>query len=138
MKKLTCILILVTGFYSCTSDNPSDLENSYLIGKWKLSEAYISAGGPQYLVEIEDGEEIEFFQSGTFNSDRYTECTTGNFSLEHDELRLEYSCNEFNPIAENENGIITYKLETHSNYFALTPTSGPICIEGCSYIYRRK
>lgn len=134
MNKLFCIFILIFGFYSCTQDS----ENSDLNGKWKLSEAYISAGGPQYWVDVENGEEIEFFESGTFNSDRFNECTTGSFSIEQNELLLEYSCSEFNPISENENGFITYKLEIHSNYFVLTPTSGPICIEGCSYKYQKK
>jgi len=138
MNKLICIFILIFGFYSCTPSNPQDSVSFNLNGKWKLSEAFISAGGPQYWIDVENGEEIEFFENGIFNSDRFIECTTGSFSIEQNVLLLKYSCSEFNPISENESGLITYKLELHSNYFVLTPTSGPICIEGCSYRYLKK
>ena len=138
MKNLIYIFIIIYGFYSCTRDKVQDNENSSLIGKWKLTEAYVSNGGPQVWVDVENGEEIEFFKSRKFNSNRFAECSTGIFSLEPHRLILEYDCNEFNPISENENGLITFKLEFHLNYFILTPTSGPICTEGCSYKYYKK
>ena len=138
MNKLICVFIIIFGFYSCTRDNPQNFEKSDLNGKWKLSEAYISAGGPQYWVDVENGEEIEFFNNGIFNSDRFSECTTGSFSIEQNEILLEYGCSAFNSISQNENGFITYKFEFYSNYFVLTPTSGPTCIEGCSYKYLKK
>ena len=138
MNKILYVFILVFSFYSCNTDDQIDLKGSNLVGEWKLSEAYISAGGPQYWVDIENGEEIRFFRNGTFISDRFKECSTGFFSIKKEELVLTYSCSEFHPITENEEGFITYKLELSSNYFILTPTSGPICIEGCSYKYRKE
>jgi hypothetical protein len=109
-----------------------------ILGKWKQTKAYISSGGPQYWVDFENGEEIEFFEDGTFSSDRFTECSIGDFLIEEKTLILEYNCNGFSPQLENEEGFITYELEFYSNYFVLTPTSGPICIEGCSYKYQNK
>jgi len=135
MRNSFYIFFLVFSCFSCSSD---EFDNSDLIGKWKLTEAYISAGGPQYWVDVENGEEIEFFENGGFNSDRFTECTTGIYSKNQNGLLLKYSCSQFNPVSENENGFITYKLELYSNYLVLTPTSGPICIEGCSYKYQKK
>ncbi|RKS42494.1 hypothetical protein BC962_3283 [Gillisia mitskevichiae] len=112
-------------------------ENDPIIGKWKLVEAYISSGGPQYWVNIENGEEFTFTSNGLFSSNRFSECTNGDFSIESNELILNYSCNEFTTGFENPEGAITYKITFESNYILLTPTS-VICFEGCSYKYVRK
>lgn len=118
-------------------DGSLTADESVIVGKWKNTEAFISAGGPQYWVDVENGEYIEFFENGTFSSNRFTECIIGKFSIEENKLLLEYNCNGFNAESENEEGFITYKLEFYSDYFILTPTSGPICIEGCSYKFQK-
>ena len=119
-------------------DKPLTANESLIVGKWKQTKAYISSGGPQYWVDTEDGEEIEFFENGTFSSNRFSECTTGNFSIVENKLLLKYKCIGFSTEAENDDGFITFNLEFFSDYFILTPTSGPICIEGCSYKYQKK
>jgi hypothetical protein len=138
-SKLYLIIYLLV-FIACdnTMNEPFTANESLMIGKWKQTKASISSGGPQYWVDTKNGEEIEFFKNGTFSSDRFTECIAGNFSIEENELVLEYNCIEFNTASENEEGFITYNLEFFSDYFFLTPTSGPICMEGCSYKYQNK
>ena len=116
--------------------NPIPADESMLVGKWKLTKAYISSGGPRYWVDIENGDEFEFFENGTFSSNRFSECMNGNFLIEESDLLLEYNCSEFNTGLEDEEGFITYRLEFFTDFFMLTPTSGPICIEGCSYKYQ--
>jgi len=140
MKFQYYLIAILLFFIACneTLDEPIPANESLVAGKWKQTEAYISSGGPQYWVNVDNGEEIEFFNDGTFSSNRFTECTVGNFSIEENKLLLEYNCNGFNTQSENEEGFITYELEFYSNYFILTPTSGPICIEGCSYKYQNK
>ncbi len=138
MKNSMFTFILIPVLYSCSSDIPKEFENTDLIGKWKLSEAYISAGGPQDWVAVEDGEELVLFENGTFTSSRYSECTTGTWSTEQIGLILDYNCEGFESESENEDGLITYNLKFESGYFIATPTSGPICIEGCSYKYLKK
>ncbi|MGB7393577.1 MAG: hypothetical protein WA913_04205 [Pricia sp.] len=133
---LTINLIFTVGCEKYSSDT-IDGENT-LTGKWQLTEAFISAGGPQYWVDVEEGETIEFLANGSFVSNRFTECSNGNFSVESTELLLDYDCDGFEVLPENEDGSITYNLELDSDYFIVTPTSGPICIEGCSYKYSRK
>tara|TARA_R100000935_G_scaffold18989_1_gene36605 strand:+ start:164 stop:598 length:435 start_codon:yes stop_codon:yes gene_type:complete len=113
-----------------SKDNP-------IIGNWKLVEAYISSGGPQYWVNIENGEGITFTSDGLFSSNRFSECTNGEFSIELNELFLNYSCSGFTTGFENPEGAITYTMTFESNYLLLTPTS-VTCIEGCSYKYIRK
>ena len=120
-----------------TTEEPTPVDASLISGTWKETEAYISSGGPQYWVDVKDGEEIAFFANGTFSSDRFAECSNGKFFIVQDELRLDFSCDGFTSESEDEDGLITYKLEFYSNYFIVTPTSGPICIEGCSYKFER-
>ncbi|MBC2838147.1 hypothetical protein [Robiginitalea sp. SC105] len=50
---------------------------------------------------------------------------------------LRYDCDGMEPVALNEDGAITYQLVYYRDYFIVTPTSGPVCIEGCSYKYLR-
>ncbi|WP_047245495.1 hypothetical protein [Maribacter thermophilus] len=139
MKIVSYIFPVLLLFIACDkeTDNPISPTASLLQGKWIHNEAYISAGGPQYWVDVDNGEAIEFYKDGTFSSNRFTECDSGNFWIEENTLFLEYTCDEFETSADNEDGYITYRLEFFSDYFILTPTSGPICIEGCSYKYQK-
>ena len=137
MKKTVFLSILILGLLSCGSDDRT-MGTSGLVGQWKLTEAFISAGGPQYWVDIENGEEFTFFENGTFSSNKFSECTTGIFSTDQNGLSLQYDCDGFDPKSENIDGFITFDLELETNYFIVTPTSGPICIEGCSYKYTRR
>lgn len=126
-------------FIACDKDDiPIPADESLIVGKWKNTEAYISAGGPQYWIDVEDGVEIVFFEDSTFYSNRFTECTGGNFSIVENELLLEYSCDGFDSGFENEDGFIIYKLEFYSSYFNLTLKSGSFfCTEGCSSKFQK-
>lgn len=139
MKLKYYLISTLLFFIACDKTNePINVDEYLIAGLWQKTEAYISSGGPQYWINVENGEEIEFFENGTFISDRFSECNTGNFSIEENELFLKYNCIGFNTDIENEKGFITYQLEFYSDYFILTPTSGPICIEGCSSKYQSK
>ncbi len=139
MKKHIYLILILTSLLSCNSnDETSEFEQDSFTGEWKLTEAFISSGGPQYWVDIKNGEKLVFFKNKTFKSNKYSKCKSGNFSIEIDTLNLEYTCDGFQTNAENQAGLITYIIDFKSNYFILTPTSGPICIEGCSYKYQRQ
>ncbi|GHA51709.1 hypothetical protein GCM10007103_35190 [Salinimicrobium marinum] len=107
-----------------------------ITGNWKLVEAYISSGGPQYWVDIENGEEFTFLSNGSFESNKFSECTTGDFLVESKELFLNYNCDGFTSGFETPEGAITYRFTFEDNYLILTPTS-VVCVEGCSYKYKR-
>lgn len=129
-------LLMILSFGCDNYDDAGIVSENSIIGSWKLVEAYISSGGPQYWVTIENGEEFKFLSNGIFSSNKYAECTGGNFSSEFNKLILNYDCNEFTTGFENSEGAITYEITFESNYFLLTPTS-VICIEGCSYKYKK-
>ncbi len=138
MKCTYHLLAALLFFSSCDTyeSGPIITDEFSIVGKWTLTEAYISSGGPQYWTEVENGEEINFFDNGTFSSNRFTECSKGNFSIVENELLLQYDCEGFDAVSESDEGLITYTLEFYSHYFIVTPTSGPFCIEGCSYKYK--
>ncbi|WP_442845817.1 lipocalin family protein [Leeuwenhoekiella sp. H156] len=136
LSLLFCLIVLI-GCEDTSVEEPRDATALLISGKWKKTEAYISSGGPQYWVDAEKGETITFQNNGSFSSDRYAECATGNFTVKENVLSLNYDCPDFNPNTENEEGLITYSIEQFTTYFILTPTSGPICVEGCSYKYVR-
>ncbi|WP_405295506.1 hypothetical protein [Algibacter sp. Ld11] len=139
MKYKYYLIPILLFFIACDkTDEPITADEYLIAGKWEQTKAYISAGGPQFWVDVDNGEEIEFFENGTFSSNRFSECITGDFSIVENILFLKYNCTEFSTEAENEDGFITYKLEFFLDYFILTPTSGPICIEGCSSKYQAK
>ncbi|OBQ56416.1 hypothetical protein JJL45_13680 [Tamlana sp. s12] len=139
MKYKYSFLLLLLILINCEKSNePLISEETLIVGKWELTEAYISAGGPQYWIDVENGHDINFLENGTFTSSRFTECTTGNFSINENKLLLKYNCQDFHSESENEQGYITYDLEFYSDYFIVSPTSGPICNEGCSYKYQKK
>lgn len=138
MRKLVYLSILVFSLFSCSPNDENKIIDSELIGKWKMTEAFISSGGPQYWVAIENGEDFEFFENGLFSSTRFSECATGSFSVVQDKLLLRYNCDGFESKSENLDGFITYTLKFEADIFIATPTSGPLCIEGCSYKYQKK
>ncbi len=133
MRSLVYTLIMVFSFYGL--EGQEKIKKSDLIGKWKLSESFVSAGGGKHWVTATDGDEYEFFDDGTFSSSKYSECTTGVFFIDESTLFLEYKCDGFESNFENKKGYITYTLKFESDSFIATPTSGPICTEGCSYKY---
>lgn len=138
MKNITkfgIVSLLIITLFGC-GNNVNTINEHQIVGSWKLVEANISAGGPQYWQEIENGEEFEFLSNGNFSSNKYAECTGGEFSIKSNELRLIYDCNGFNPPIENSEGVVTYEITFASDYFILTPTS-VICVEGCSYKYKK-
>lgn len=129
------VLGLLIVFLGCdnTDGNLPNVDNG-ILGKWKMTKAYISSGGPQYWIIIEDGEEIEFYSDGKFTSNRSLECTTGSFVLNGENLSMKYGCEDYEEGIENKDGLITYHIAFEEGDMLLTPTS-VICIEGCSYKY---
>lgn len=140
MKALFSCLMALWILAGCSSESDKPIPASALLlnGSWVEREAFISAGGPQFWVDVEAGETITFFRDGTFRSDRFSGCAEGTYALAENELLLDYACRDFIPPSANEAGVLSFTLELFENYFILTPTSGPICIEGCSYKYFRE
>ncbi|GAA3625902.1 hypothetical protein [Flavivirga jejuensis] len=132
--KIGIVAIFLISLIGCSSEqnlnNPTDANS--IFGKWKLVEKYLSAGGPQYKVDVENGAEYSFSNNGDFVSDDFFGCTTGEFELESNTLNLMYDCDKF----QDYNGLISYSLSFESNFLTLIPTT-IICVEGCSYKFKK-
>lgn len=144
MKYVLYFIVATSVLVSSCSKNDQDIETKDLtakykpiFGKWKQVGAFISSGGPQYWVDVDNGEELTFSSDGGFSSNRFSGCTNGDFEIESDELKLSYNCDGFESGFENSEGFITYIITFESDYFLITPTSGAICTDGCSYKYIR-
>ncbi len=129
-------LILFVLFACSDEDDVLKPRASSIIGSWKLTEAYISAGGPQYWVAVEEGEEIQFMSNGIFVSSSYDTCEGGTYVLELDNLILNYACDSPTDPVEDIPEEITYTITFESDYVLLIPTS-TVCIEGCTYKYEK-
>lgn len=126
---------LVMIFGSCQqNDSDAAMDPSALEGRWKLTAAHISSGGPMYWVEVEDGEELHFYANGKFTSNRYPDCPQGTFNLQGQDLVLDFRCPELDQLTEHENKPFPYQVRFEKDVILLTPTN-PICIEGCEYKY---
>ncbi len=137
MMKFIVAFVLIVLSFGCDNDNSKEKNSdSTIIGKWKLVGGFISAGGPQYWVEIENGEEITFLENGNFVSSFYPDCSTGSFTADGSELILKYDCDGFTTGFENEEGAITFTMTFASTNLVLSPTR-VFCIEGCSNHYKR-
>ena len=135
LLNLRLVLLIVLALFSCNTDNDTITDN-LINGRWKLFEAYVSSGGPQYLIKIENGEEFMFSDNGKFESNKFQDCTNGLYKIGSGNLILRYGCDGFETGVENSNGEITYKISFESGYLVMIPTS-VICIEACSYRYKK-
>ncbi len=140
IKKSLLSILFISFLFSCESNDDAPIDENSILGSWKLTEAFISSGGPQYWVTVDNGYELTFSSNKDFTSTQYDNCDSGVFSINADvtTLSFDYNCSGFTSIAQNQDGFITFTIEEiDKNYFILTPTSGPICIEGCSYKFVR-
>ena len=143
MKKYISISLLLTiVLFACNDNEIVEVDESTIIGEWKLTETSFSIGGPEQITnDIENGVVFVFSEDNNFTSTRFEECSTGEyaFNIEENELILNYNCSDFSSSFENENGEIIYGVRfNNSNEFSLSPRTGAICTEGCSSIYTRQ
>ena len=54
------------------------------------------------------------------------------------QLILEYTCDGFESGFENNDGFITSTIRFENDCFIASPSSGPICVEGCSSKFQRR
>lgn len=133
MKKLVLILCVSFLAMSCSSDDTTQEENTTLVGTWQLVEIYLSDGeGSGGWNSIDDGYTYTFKSDSTFTSNRFSECTTGKYSVSATQLVLEYDCEDFTTEIESPEGTFIENFKMEDRFIFLTPAYLQ-CIEGCSY-----
>lgn len=118
--------------FSCTSEHNIEYpeEVSTIIGEWQMIEYAYSPGGPDiYRSPSEENIKLIFNSNGVVNSQKFFQCSDGNFNIEQDTLSITFNCPE-------ELDSRAYSISWEDEKLILIPTS-PMCIEYCAYIFSR-
>ena len=133
MKKLIFILTTLISLSSCHID---DNDNS-IIGTWYLIEIYSSDGGSNAQWTSATNSYIyQFMENGSFISNRFSECTTGTYTIENDKLILNFGCEGFTTGIESPQGTFIEQMRFENGYLILKPTYLN-CIEGCGWKFNK-
>jgi hypothetical protein len=130
--KYIWILVLVI-FSSCNreDDQPFELTAEGLIGTWEHYQSQGNTGGGDYWTPYEaSGRTITFFPDGKFSAVDYFGCTEGEFTVADKSVTFFFDCEEEIPD-------LTYALGKKESDLVLSLIAPYICIEGCSYIFKK-
>lgn len=127
---LAAILIMGCDNNDLGKEVPTTLSN--LVGKWQLTETYISPGGATEWVDVTNG--YSYF----FNSDGTYEQVEDNISLEEGTYRIEDDNLFLDFESDGEEKILGFSLEITDKTITLSPSFPAICIEGCLYRFRKR
>ena len=136
MKTLILFFSIIFSITSCNSDDTNKQDNN-IIGTWKLIETYGSDGGnnPQWTL-VNNGYMYTFNENGSFTSNRFSECSEGNYSISANNLTLDYSCSNFDTGIETTAGTFLEEYSFEGTNIILTPTY-LTCIEGCKFKFQK-
>ena len=127
---LPMLYFLLTGCVD-KDDLCCGLQQDRLVGKWRLVEQKVGIGPPGEWEDVTDGEILEFNSDYSFHKSQNPYCTTGSFSVDGDELTLDYNCLEYDVTWEFR--VIEFK----QSYITISPLAPTLCTEGCLSRYKK-
>ncbi len=140
MKKLlklgpiSCFILAILG---CSNDDENIKEENSIVGTWKLIEIYNDTGdGSASWDSVENGYTYSFSLNGEFTSTRFSECSTGNYSMNSNKLTLDFNCDGFTTGIENPEGTFIEDYTFESTRIILVPTYLS-CDEGCGWKFEK-
>lgn len=136
--KLLTLPLFLTLLFACTGESQDEKqETGSIIGSWQLIEVYGSDGGnaPTWT-SVENSYQYTFNKDGTFFSDRFNECTEGEFSVSAEKLILKYNCDGFTAGIESPEGTFVENFKIENGFIFLSPTYLN-CVEGCENKFER-
>ncbi|MVO10458.1 hypothetical protein GOQ30_14885 [Flavobacterium sp. TP390] len=141
MKKIVLIVLFTLSsllFYSCSkNEEVIEVSDFSLEGTWELVEIYRDSGnGVSTWDSVDEGYEYTFFADGSFQSNRFTSCFSGNYTLLGDELKLIYDCPGFNTQLGNTEDTFIETISWEANTIILVPTYLD-CTEGCGWKFKK-
>lgn len=120
----------------CSSDDKVATEQS-IIGTWKLIEVDLDPGDASgSWSSVENGYTYNFSANGQFTSTRFSECSTGTYSLDSNQLTLDFDCDGFTTGIEDPEGTFIENYTFESNTVIVVPTY-ITCIEGCGWKFEK-
>ncbi|WP_159439336.1 lipocalin-like domain-containing protein [Tenacibaculum agarivorans] len=135
--KLGVLSLLAILLIGCSSDSKNvEIENS-IIGTWKLIEIYNDSGdGTGSWKPVENGYTYNFSIDGQFTSTRFSECSSGNYTIDANQLTLDFDCNGFTTGIEKPEGIFIENYAFESNTVVFIPIYLN-CVEGCGWKFEK-
>ena len=136
--KLSLLMILSLAFFtSCNNDDENTGEDNSIVGTWKLIEIYNDPGdGAGSWNSVDNGYLYKFFENGQFTSTRFSECSSGSYSMNSTELTLDFDCDGFTTGIEDPEGTFVENYTFESNRIIFVPTYLN-CIEGCGWKFEK-
>lgn len=135
MKNILLFLFLT--LISCSDDEGSGILAEDITGTWLLTETYTSgAGNKAQWTPTETGYTYTFNNDRTFTSTRFSECTTGIYTLTKTQVTLMYDCDGFDTGIENKPGTFIENYVFENGKIILTPTYMN-CDEGCGFKFKK-
>lgn len=140
MKKLLklgmifCFVLTISG---CSNDDENIKDENSIVGTWKLIEVYDDPGdGSGSWNSVENGYTYNFSLNGQFTSTRFSECNSGNYSINSNELTLDFDCDGFTTGIEDPEGTFIENYTFELNRIILVPTYLN-CTEGCGWKFEK-
>jgi len=137
MKRFFLILFISVGLTSACEKAEEEknvpLTVSNVLGKWQLSETYISQGGSAEWIAVEDGSIYTFDLNGMYKlantmDDFFNQ--SGTYKVEGTILELTYQLGD-------ETKVEGFNLEMTDTTITLSPAFPVICIEACLSRFKR-
>lgn len=139
MKKIlsmTIILSLILLLSGCNNDDETNSDSS-IVGIWQLIEVYNDPGdGSGGWQPVDNGYKYTFTSNNMFFSDRFSECNYGTYSLNANQLTLDFGCSGFTTNIENPNAVFIENMSFEANDLILNPTY-LFCVEGCGWKFKK-
>lgn len=136
LKNTLRTLIFLILLPACSSDDSLSHTEKNVLGTWELVAVYYTPGSSTEWKAVEKGYQYSFLNNGTFNSNRFDQCTTGKYWITDDELILDFGCIEFYTGIEAPAGTFIEEISFDGEYIILTPTYIS-CFAGCAYKFKR-
>lgn len=132
MRTVFYLTILFFSLVSCAKSSDDDIDSATVVGRWKQTAVYNSNGGstPSWNT-ITNGYTIEFLSNGTFNSSKFSDCSTGTYTISsNNEISMTYNCENF------KNNYVE-KVETNTESQLILKPNYLDCDEGCSVKFEK-
>ena len=131
--KFGILSLLTILLFGCSNDDENIEAEKSIIGNWKLIEVYDDIGdGSGSWNAVENGYTYGFSENGQFTSTRFSECSTGNYTIDSNQLTLSFDCDG---IEDPEGRLIeNYIFESNTVIFVPTYLN---CDEGCGWKFEK-
>ncbi len=107
-----------------------------LLGLWQLEATFFGLSNGNQWNAIENGYIYQFKEDETFYSNKFSECSTGDYILTNNTLTLVYNCEDFSTALGDPPATFVEYYNFEDGFLLLSPAYLN-CDEGCLYKFKR-